>query len=333
MTRLDAGDEDGIHDIERALAVAVELNSPVSLSCYGNLADMRRYFGALGASADAPSGRRARGQRFGVLLQVRRFRAEQAGDLYYRRRLGCGPRACRRVPDAIEAGSPHRGLGEARIHRGRIRSPAARTSALEDAERRWGSRGDGRAVRPVPSTRVPRARRRSRRTRRAEASVAELLDGLTAGQPFWGAWSLPDLRERVTSDARELRRCSRRRRRGRAGTTLPRVDRRRLHPRRRHLRDDRLAAGRGRRTLARRAAGRPARSRSRRASSSSAPAHSSPAWALTRTCAAQRCSPRRDVYAVLRREHECSVRERDACALQQLRPRQSPLARLGRTDI
>ena len=45
MTRLDAGDEGGIRDIERALAVATELNSPVSLSCYGNLADMRRYFG------------------------------------------------------------------------------------------------------------------------------------------------------------------------------------------------------------------------------------------------------------------------------------------------
>jgi tetratricopeptide (TPR) repeat protein len=82
MARLDAGDESGLQDIERALAAAVELNSPVSLSCYGNLADMRRYFGSLEASAALHlEGERA-AERFGIPVQVRRFRAEQACDLY-----------------------------------------------------------------------------------------------------------------------------------------------------------------------------------------------------------------------------------------------------------
>jgi hypothetical protein len=34
----------------------------------------------------------------------------------------------------------------------------------------------------------------------AETSVAELLDGLAVGQPFWGAWSLPDLLGGVAAD-------------------------------------------------------------------------------------------------------------------------------------
>ena len=36
----------------------------------------------------------------------------------------------------------------------------------------------------------------------AEASIRELLDGLAAGQPFWGAWSLPDLLEGVADQER-----------------------------------------------------------------------------------------------------------------------------------
>ena len=51
MARLDAGDADGVRDIEAALAVATELSSPVSLSCYGNLADRRRYLGSLAERA------------------------------------------------------------------------------------------------------------------------------------------------------------------------------------------------------------------------------------------------------------------------------------------
>ena len=204
MFRLDAGDEDGVHDIERALAAAVDLKSAVSLSCYGNLADMRRYFGALRASATLHLDGERAAQRFGILLQVRRFRAEQAGDLYYDGDWDAAVAHVEEYLDAIEAGSPHRGLAEARIHRGRIRfARGDGDGALEDAEAALGfARETGEPFDLFPALAFHARASLEPAPRRAEASVAELLDALTAGQPFWGAWSLPDLLEGVAHEER-----------------------------------------------------------------------------------------------------------------------------------
>jgi class 3 adenylate cyclase/tetratricopeptide (TPR) repeat protein len=197
LTRLDAGDEEGVRDIENALSVATELNSPVALTCYGNLADVLRYLGALKASAARHlEGERA-AKRFGIPVQVRRFRAEQACDLYY---SGDWDDALGLVDEylaAVESGSPHRGVGEARLHRGRIRL------ARGDVE---GAFGDAEAaLRFARTTEEPfnlfpalafHARVSFERApQQAETSIAELLDRLAAGQPFWGAWSLPQLVE------------------------------------------------------------------------------------------------------------------------------------------
>ena len=195
MTRLDAGDERGVEDNEKALTVATELNSPVSLSCYGNLADMRRYFGSLEDSALLHlEGERA-AERFGIPVQLRRFRAEQAVDLYY---SGDWDEALTHVDEylgAIEAGSPHRGAGEARLNRGRIRlargdgeeAPEDAQAALEFA------RGTGDPWDLFPALAFHARASMENAPDRAEASVAELLVALAAGQPFWGAAALPDL--------------------------------------------------------------------------------------------------------------------------------------------
>jgi class 3 adenylate cyclase/tetratricopeptide (TPR) repeat protein len=195
MARLDTGDESGIRDIERALAAALELNSPVALSCYGNLADMRRYFGSLKASATLHlEGERA-AERFGIPVQVRRFRAEQACDLYY---SGDWDEAVAHVEeylDAIQTGSPHRGVGEARIHRGRIRLARGDSQgALEDADAALEfARETAEPFNLFPALAFHARASVERAPEQAEASVMELLDELAAGQPFWGAWSLPDL--------------------------------------------------------------------------------------------------------------------------------------------
>ena len=204
MFRLDAGDEDGVHDIERALAAAVDLKSAVSLSCYGNLADMRRYFGALRASATLHLDGERAAQRFGILLQVRRFRAEQAGDLYYGGDWDAAVAHVEEYLDTIEAGSPHRGLAEARIHRGRIRfARGDGGGALEDAEAALGfARVTGEPFNLFPALAFHARASLETAPQQAEASVAELLDALTAGQPFWGAWSLPDLLEGVAHEER-----------------------------------------------------------------------------------------------------------------------------------
>jgi class 3 adenylate cyclase/tetratricopeptide (TPR) repeat protein len=195
MMRLDAGDEGGVQDIEKALAVATDLNSPVSLACYGNLADMRRYFGSLNESAMLHLHGERAAERFGIPVQVRRFRAEQAVDLYY---SGDWDEALAHLDEyleAIQTGSPHRGAGEARLHRGRIR--LARDDgqgALDDARAALEfARETGEPWDLFPALAFYARASTEQAPDQVEASVAELLDALAAGQPFWGAWSLPDL--------------------------------------------------------------------------------------------------------------------------------------------
>ena len=64
LIRLDGGEVGGIDDNERALAIATELNSPVVLSCYGNLADVRRYMGSLEESARLDGAGQRAAERF-----------------------------------------------------------------------------------------------------------------------------------------------------------------------------------------------------------------------------------------------------------------------------
>jgi class 3 adenylate cyclase/tetratricopeptide (TPR) repeat protein len=210
MARLDAGDEAGVRDIERALAIAIELNSPVSLSCYGNLADMRRYFGALAASAALHMDGERAAEGFGIPIQVRRFRAEQAGDLYYGGEWDKALLHVEEYLDAVQMGSPHRGVGEARIHRGRIRLARGDSQgALHDAEAALEfARETAEPFNLFPALAFHARASIEQAPEQREASVAELLDGLAAGQPFWGAWSLPDLLAALAGDdrVRELQR-------------------------------------------------------------------------------------------------------------------------------
>jgi class 3 adenylate cyclase/tetratricopeptide (TPR) repeat protein len=195
LTRLDAGETDGIEDNEKALAVALELNSPVSLSCYGNLADMRRFFGSLEESAQLHTAGERAAERFGIPVQVRRFRAEQAIDLYYTGHWDEALAHLEEYLDAVQAGSPHRGVGEARINRGRIRL------ARDDAEGAWTdaqaalefARETGEPWDVFPALAFHARAATSCAPDQVDASVAELLASLAAGQPFWGAASLPDV--------------------------------------------------------------------------------------------------------------------------------------------
>jgi tetratricopeptide (TPR) repeat protein len=130
-------------------------------------------------------------------VQVRRFRAEQACDLYFRGDWGEAVVHVEQYLDAVETGSPHRGIGEARIHRGRIRlARGDAEGALEDAEAALEfARKTAEPFNLFPALALHSRASAERAPERAEASVAELLDALAAGQPFWGAWSLPDLLE------------------------------------------------------------------------------------------------------------------------------------------
>jgi class 3 adenylate cyclase/tetratricopeptide (TPR) repeat protein len=195
MARIDAGDEGGVRDIEKALAVATELNSPVALSCYGNLADMRRYLGQLDESAALHLEGEHAAERFGIPVQLRRFRAEQACDLYYSGNWDEALAHIEEYLDAVQTRSPHRGVGEARIHRGRIRLARGDSrGAREDAEAALEfARMTAEPFNLFPALAFHARASLELEPDQADASASELLDRLAAGQPFWGAWSLPDL--------------------------------------------------------------------------------------------------------------------------------------------
>jgi class 3 adenylate cyclase/tetratricopeptide (TPR) repeat protein len=195
LTRLDAGEASGIDDNERALALATELNSPVSLSCYGNLADVRRYLGELEESARLHQAGEHAAERFGIPVQVRKFRAQQAIDLFYR---GSWDEALGLLDEylgVVETSSPHYGAGEARLHRGRIRlARGDGEGALEDGSVALAfARATGEPWDLFPALAFWARASIEHDPDEVEASVAELLGALAAGQPLWGASALPDL--------------------------------------------------------------------------------------------------------------------------------------------
>jgi hypothetical protein len=195
LARLDAGDGAGVRDIETALAVATELSSPVCLSCYGNLADMRRYEGALSESAALHRDGERAAVRFGIPIQVRRFRAGRGCDRYYSGDWDGALADIDEYLDAVETGSPHRMAGEARLHRGRIRlARGDHDGALDDA--RAALAFGRRTTEPydlLPALAFFARVAAQTRAPDAPAVVAELVERLAAGQPFWACWALPEV--------------------------------------------------------------------------------------------------------------------------------------------
>jgi tetratricopeptide (TPR) repeat protein len=195
LTRLDMGELEGIEDSEKALAVALELNSPVSLSCYGNLADARRCLGSLEESARLHAAGERAAVRFGIPVQVRRFRAEQAIDLYYSGRWDEALAHLEEYLAAVESGSPHRGVGEAKLDRARIRLARGDTEgAWEDARAALEfARETGEPWNLLPALALHARAAAESAPHQVDASVEEFLASLATSQLFWGAASLPDL--------------------------------------------------------------------------------------------------------------------------------------------
>jgi class 3 adenylate cyclase len=194
MARLDAGEEDGIREIQTALAVATELNSAVSLSCYGNLADMHRYLGELSEAATLHRDGANAATRFGIPVQVRRFGAGRGCDLYY---AGDWDGALTRIDEylaAVEGGSPHRMAGELLVYRGRIRlARGDGAGALADARAALAfARRTAEPFDLLPALAFHARATLPTAPDQARASAAELVAALAAGQPFWGAWALSD---------------------------------------------------------------------------------------------------------------------------------------------
>jgi hypothetical protein len=187
MGRIAAGDADGVGDVEQALAIALDLGSPVALSAYGNLADLRKRLGALGDAAKLHEAGLQSARRFGIPWQVRRFRAERMAHLYWAERWDDALAVADEYLEAVERGSPHEMEGEMRVLRGRIRHARGDVAgARDDAGRAVGfGRQTGHPYDLFPALALA--------GRLGDGgATGELLERLVDGQLLWAAWALPD---------------------------------------------------------------------------------------------------------------------------------------------
>jgi tetratricopeptide (TPR) repeat protein len=133
--RSEAGDWDGLEDIERSIEMATAINSPeawralVNLaSAFGFLGDLKRSFEIL-AEADRVA------DRFGYSRDLRWMRAERVAITYFTGRWDESIRLADEFIANVEAGSPHYMESVCREYRGRIRVARGDVVALEDADR------------------------------------------------------------------------------------------------------------------------------------------------------------------------------------------------------
>jgi tetratricopeptide (TPR) repeat protein len=194
MGRIHAGDLNGAADVDRALALALQLNSVVSLSCYGNLADVRKRLGDLRGAAQLHTDGLRAAMRFGMPVQVRRFRAEQVAHLYWRGAWDEATRAADAYLATIEEGSPHQMEAEMRIFRGRMRlARGDAAGALADAEGALSfARLTGHPYDVLPALAFRARVELHEGARDGSALASELLEQLRPDQVFWAAWGLPD---------------------------------------------------------------------------------------------------------------------------------------------
>jgi DNA-binding SARP family transcriptional activator/class 3 adenylate cyclase len=129
-----SGDPGGIADLERAVALAVEANSPQNAEAYGNLAYSHIVLGDLTGGFELQAKAREAAERFGLASELRWFRSERICEDYWRGRWDAALRGADEFLAESESGTRDVMEPECRLVRGRIRlardEPAA---ALQDA--------------------------------------------------------------------------------------------------------------------------------------------------------------------------------------------------------
>ena len=193
LARLDGGDADGIQDLVRALEIGSALESPVSLSCYGNLADIRTDLGELAEAAELRAAGLRAGERFGMPAQARRFPAGMVADRWY---SGDWDGAVAGADAHLAGGESrsqhwidvdvHIGRGRVRLLRGDLAGAAA---DADDALRL--SRRSAEPFGLFPALAF-HARVAAATGGEPAGSVGEYLELLSRAQPFWAGRSLPD---------------------------------------------------------------------------------------------------------------------------------------------
>jgi tetratricopeptide (TPR) repeat protein len=133
--RLHSGDVGGLADLERAVAVAVKVNSPECVRAYINLASCLVDLGDLDRAFKLQANGRQAAERFGLAGLVRHLQGEQVFEHYWRGRWDAAIRAADEFIADSEATMSHYMDSACWLIRGRIRLARGDSGgALQDAD-------------------------------------------------------------------------------------------------------------------------------------------------------------------------------------------------------
>jgi predicted ATPase/class 3 adenylate cyclase len=119
--RVASGDRGGLADLEQAVAIAVQTNSPWSARTYANLADALIALGDLARGVELQAKAHQAAERFGNTSVIRYLRAERAFQDYWQGRWDAALDGADQFIAEAQAGSPHYMERACRLVRGLIR--------------------------------------------------------------------------------------------------------------------------------------------------------------------------------------------------------------------
>jgi class 3 adenylate cyclase/tetratricopeptide (TPR) repeat protein len=133
--RVNGGDRGGLEDLEQAVVLAIEANSPpYSTLAYANLANSLIVLGDLTRGFELQLKGRQAAERFGLASELRHFQAEHVIEDYWRGRWEAAVQVADEFIAASEAGARHFMDDTCRLVRGRIRlARGDLVGALQDA--------------------------------------------------------------------------------------------------------------------------------------------------------------------------------------------------------
>jgi DNA-binding SARP family transcriptional activator/class 3 adenylate cyclase len=121
VARVDGGDRGGVEDLEEAVTIAVQANSPQGAVAHANLASVLIALGDLARGFELQAKGQEAAERFGLASVVRYFSAERTFQDYCQGRWDAALADAERFIAEAEAGSPHFTEPTCRLVRGLIR--------------------------------------------------------------------------------------------------------------------------------------------------------------------------------------------------------------------
>jgi class 3 adenylate cyclase/tetratricopeptide (TPR) repeat protein len=134
--RIDSGDRGGLADLEQAISIAAQANSPYTTLLWGNFANALLALGDLARGFELQATGREEAERFGLATELRWFQVERTFKDYWQGHWEAALDGADQFLAEVEAGSPHFMERSCRLVRGLIRlARGGLSGALADGTR------------------------------------------------------------------------------------------------------------------------------------------------------------------------------------------------------